>query len=225
MSNRCVREPSDLSRLRGRSPRSKSAAGGGKHTYSARRSCPHLNPPPASGGGSAPPAQQYQPNFIVRRPSHGERSRSVKARKDANRARRHSINRIRRPVEMSPRPDAAKRPDEPVSPNNQPRPELREPAKTQQPGLHKNEEPLDQQQAHRIGGGHHCHAGDPVAFADHGDRDELERLYQADGHGQQRERLIRSQSLDCAPKLPRPLPDPTRNQCCISLVNCAFFAL
>src|SRR6516162_6910969 len=83
MSNRCVREPSDLSRLRGRSPRSKSAAGGGKHTYSARRSCPHLNPPPASGGGSAPPAQQYQPNFIVRRPSHGERSRSVKARKDA----------------------------------------------------------------------------------------------------------------------------------------------
>ena len=81
--NRCVREPSDLSRLRGRSPRSKSAAGGGKHTYSARRSCPHLNPPPASGGGSAPPAQQYQPNFIVRRPSHGERSRSVKARKDA----------------------------------------------------------------------------------------------------------------------------------------------
>src|SRR6516164_5232854 len=63
--------------------RSTSAAGGGKHTYSARRSCPHLNPPPASGGGSAPPAQQYQPNFIVRRPSHGERSRSVKARKDA----------------------------------------------------------------------------------------------------------------------------------------------
>ena len=54
---------------------------------------------------------------------------------------------------------------------------------------------------------------------------ELERLYQADGHGQQRERLIRSQSLDRAPKLSRPLPDPTRNQCGISLDNCVFFAL
>lgn len=150
---------------------------------------------------------------------------SESSQRRATDARRHSINRIRRPVEMSPRPDAAKRPDEPVSPNNQPRPELREPAKTQQPGLHKNEEPLDQQQAHRIGGGHHCHAGDPVAFADHGDRDELERLYQADGHGQQRERLIRSQSLDRAPKLSRPLPDPTRNQCGISLDKCVFFAL
>jgi hypothetical protein len=55
--------------------------------------------------------------------------------------------------------------------------------------------------------------------------EELERLYQADGHGQQRERLIRSQSLDRAPKLSRPLPDPTRNQCGISLDNCVFFAL
>ena len=150
---------------------------------------------------------------------------SESSQRRATDARRHNVNRIEQLVEMSPRPGAAKRPDESVSPNNQPRPKLREPAKTQQPGLHNNEEPLDQQQAHRIGGGHHCHAGDPMTFADHGDRDELERLYQADGHGQQRERLIRSQSLDRAPKLSRPLPDPTRNQCGISLDNCVFFAL
>jgi len=55
---------------------------------------------------------------------------SESSQRRATDARRHSINRIRRPVEMSPRPDAAKRPDEPVSPNNQPRPKLREPAKT-----------------------------------------------------------------------------------------------
>ena len=55
---------------------------------------------------------------------------SESSQRRATDARRHSINRIQRPVEMSPRPDAAKRPDESVSPNNEPRPKLREPAKT-----------------------------------------------------------------------------------------------